>query len=861
MATERKGNALLKSAQCAWRNGISPGTGTFVYNEEVHVPVGLYQRVQLGDLSWCGIVEGAPTAMNEGVGKITTVVGVDITDDLQRAMAYARFNVRDDYGRLYCIMPDDWEMQTRTYSGTTMWGIIYGLAFAAGFNVSLSPYAAMNIRVGSSTYFDDSNPPSPCAWDMDWNDGQKVGTALLEICDKLGLQFTTAHSRSSSVLYISQKGEFDSGGILFAGYQGDMATEGTWGKQLNRAVDTKIDVIGKEEIHEVQNVTLDAGWDERKDGIWEEWAVDYDKFVNDLKKEDLDHYTATVAEVTKEIVDSTTVIPDIYENEPVGSMLARDYIDIFPFRYWVVPTFSGNGYILSGGSGRIGLFTSGATQFYPAPPLAEHLVSEPDLQTIVKIRTIVVTDAIMDEDGTYGVEEVERVITTGYTLDRMTGGFTFEDQCFRVDSNNNPVLVAPVVTVAFYGPRFRRTYGYGDRKGAVSMPSLRQLFLHNYNNWYPRGTERPLYEGERTASSLNDHFDAIKAGTWWPGAPTWTWKTADMAASEVAAVKLAQQSIIAGGQRTWKGMCGHVPGGWIQQVNVTIDAESGLTETVDISNELSYFGDATIDEINNKVLQYRRDLTVASDEDRDRETKIKDARLNAAAAKRLFGAGFETEGGNDLGTTAGRAFAPDGEAQVVLKTSASAGDAVKFDESIEIDGKKHLLQTVSGSCSYGVVLKDVVADEGNGVTARVVIHGPVMAKVAGPVEAGDSIGLLRGAYLSPDASVMCAQALLPNEDSSTKLLPVLMGMGTRTGGGVKECLITEDLGTGDYKVKDQNSDWTNGGETVEIMEHSKHKCDFFYGQGASDRTMVIVVEFGDTWKIVVGYANFFGRAT
>lgn len=852
MPTERTGNALLKSAQCSWRNGISPGGATFVYNEEVHVPVGLYQRIQLGDLTWTGIVEGAPTAMNETVGKITTVTGVDLTDDLQRAVCFARFNSRDDTGRLYCIMPEDWDMQTRTYQGTSMWGIVFGLAFAAGFGVAFSPYAAINLRIGSATRFNDSSPPSPCAWDLDWNDGQKVGTALLEICDQLGLQFTTAHSRDSSVLYFSMKGEFDSGGILFAGYQGDMATEGTWGKHLNRAVDTKIDIIGQEAIHEVQNITLKEGWDTRKGGIWEEWAVDYNKFVNDLKKEGLDQYTATVQQVTQSIIGSSTVIPAIHNNEPVGSMLARDYIDMFPFRYWTLPAFTGSKYIRSGGSGLFGLMVYGATNFYPAPPLADHLVTEPDLESIVKVRTIIVTNDIMDGSGTYPVEEVERVLTTGYTLDRMTGGFMFEDQCFRVDANNEPVLVAPVATVAFHGPRFRRTYGWGDRRGVVPMASLRKLYLHNYASWNQRGTERPLYEGVRTASSLKAHFDAIKAGNFFPGATTTTWKTADMAAAEIAAVKLAQQNIIAAGQRTWKGMCGHLPGGWIQQVNVTVDEDSGLTETVDISNEMS-FGDASIDEINDRIIQYRRDMLKASKDNRDTETKIREARLNAAAAKRLFGLETEVEGGNDLATKAGRSFAPDGTVPVVLKTDKTAGDTV---EAGGESGYESFRETVGGSF-YGIVLNDVEASEADEVTARCVVHGPVMAKVKGPVEAGDAVGMSPdGAYLSADAAVMCGQVLLAETSETPTLLPVLMGGGAG-GNTTKACTVTTDYANGTYDVEDVSGcgSWTNS-DPIRVFENNTEtlkNTDFFMGQGVGQRVMVMLIQ--GEWQIVTGHAR------
>jgi len=852
MPTERTGNALLKSAQCSWRNGISPGTGTFVYNEEVHVPVGLYQHVQLGDLSWSGIVEGAPTAMNEGVGKITTVSAVDLTDDLQRVMVYAQFNCRDDDGRLYCIMPEDWEMQTRTYYGCSMWGIVYGLAFAAGFNVSLSFYAAINIRLGSATRFSDSSPPSPCAWDMDWNDGQKVGTALLEICDKLGLQFTTAHSRTSSVLYLSMKGEFDSGGILFAGYQGDMATEGTWGKQLNRAVDTRIDVIGKEAIHEVQNITLEPGWDRRDDQIWESWVVDHDKFVNALKKENLDPYTATVADVVDEILGYDTVVPEIYNNEPVGSMLAKDYLTTFPFKYWEVPEFTGGGYILSGGT--VGIFSYGATQFYPAPPLAEHLVSEPDLQSIVKMRTITITNDIPNTSGDFPVQEVERVLTSGYTLDMMTGGFMFDDECFTLDSDGNPTLEAPVATVAFYGPRFRRTYGWGNRRGALPMPSLRRLYLHNWDNWYPRGLERPLYEGERTAESLNEHFAAIKAGNPWPGATTLTWQTADMAAAEIAAVKLAQQSIIDGGQRTWKGMCGHLPCGWIQQVNVTVDAESGLTETVDISNELSYFGDATIDELNDKIVQYQRDLVNTSKDGRDRETKIKEGALNAKAAKALFGLEANAEKVGDAKTTGMTNFAPGGMADVVPKTSVSAGDTIAIDT--RSDSEKYFAQADDESCFYGVVLKDVEADEEEEVTARVVVHGAVMAKVKGPVEAGDSVGLSStGAYLAADASVMCAQVLAPETGTSAVFLPVLMGAGAG-GTVIKLCKITHDYADGTYDVESLDGSWTNGDVHIRVFENNTEtlkNTDFFMGQGVNNRVCVMYI--GGEWQIVVGYAR------
>ena len=106
MATQYNGNALLKSVDCSWRNGLVPGVGEFNYDRAVLHGTGIPYSCQLGPLLYRGTAESVRSQMNERDGTVTTVKCVDATDVLQRETVYAVFNMRDGKRRLYSVLPD-----------------------------------------------------------------------------------------------------------------------------------------------------------------------------------------------------------------------------------------------------------------------------------------------------------------------------------------------------------------------------------------------------------------------------------------------------------------------------------------------------------------------------------------------------------------------------------------------------------------------------------------------------------------------------------------------------------------------------------------------------------------------------------
>ena len=885
MATQYNGNALLKSVDCSWRNGLVPGVGEFNYDRAVLHGTGIPYSCQLGPLLYRGTAESVRSQMNERDGTVTTVKCVDATDVLQRETVYAVFNMRDGKRRLYSVLPDqvisngllpptiitDWSTQTRTYRGVHAWKIIAYLADLVGMQVVYSPNAKAQILwptvADFEAYHADEPAPPPhdgtywiqfdvddvyqahsYVWGLDWNNGKKVGNALLEVCDQLGIQFTCALSGVMDTLYFTAKGEEDMGSALYAGYLGDYAVSGSWGVDLNLRVDSLIEIIGDQAIHEVANVPLVPAWDQRDDTYWEDWALKYATFVAAMTEAELSPYLATVREVLDYLLgedEPAAAIPAEWDGKPVEDMPAREYIKTFPFRLFKVDTPYENEIEVDGQDYALDL------------PLSDRLVTQPDIDSIVSVRRVITTKATANAAA--NTTNLDWTITTGYKLDRGLGLFMFDKMQLIWDEESGASVITDSIkaTVGFFGLKYRSEFGSGDRKGSHPVEWLRRLYTHDHeaDEWNADGLEHPLYyiaadaqggEEEEPRESLNQRADDV--------------------AMQIAAIKLQQPGVIESGQREWRGQCGHVPSGWVQQVRVVIDARQGLTESIDVSNETSYRGDLEIEEIHRQVIQRQRDLAIAAERERAELDQADEERLIKAFEADLNKDGdggrldSDEEGGDDPKAQQYQAFTSHGRASVLLTSEApTAGAVVALAPSLSEGG--YFQEGAGGVGTVAVLLQDGAA--GQRVPAKVT--GIALARISGSVVQGNALVhdasslALRTSTAEDDDLNLVATAKATGGGGEGIVLPVLLDAGSSSEDGQDAfahanshlCVITVDHGNGTYDVAEVGTDWTE--DAVPVWEPATG-VNYFHGFGVG-RPVDVKQDGTGTWYIVTGYST------
>jgi hypothetical protein len=585
--------------------------------------------IQVGsDLTWEGEVRKLETSIADRSGTVTQIEALDNRLALQSKRVYGQFNMREDGGKLYCIYSDDWNNQEKTYRGIRAEQLIENLTLLAGFYWEASD-GVIAILHYESGYFDgwELDLDTRHVLNLDWNTGQAIGTALVEICEQLGIQFTLKQGDPWTLVF-TEKGENIDEDIL---WNGDDAFSGTKGESMGAGVDTGVHVVGDVAICDTK-VTLLPAWDDSRPGsipntpdplpefltdeekngayswmlnpldsrflYWSCWAFDGVRFMKACDAVGLYSLTATVGEVNTKILGRSEkdIEPKTWRGRPVWKMRAQEYLNTFPYRLYKIPD-----------SDDLPTITDPYTyaSMKASLPLLGNLVTLPN--TTTRIWGPVTKLGV---DGRKNIIHEYEELVGGATVDRELGTFHFSKWMHKYTEEGEgreQILwwhirdAEPIARIALRGPIFKRTWGTTKRVGKIVMASLRRKYVCNKNaNWYV--DEKPfVWWGGDSGEAFDDGVgDPDDIGNYTHSI------TADKVAEVMAFAHLQQQRVIINGQKQYHGFAGHQPNGWIQKVSVQLNASRGLVSTVDFSNEIPPLHQDNIQNMQRRLLDRQK---------------------------------------------------------------------------------------------------------------------------------------------------------------------------------------------------------------------------------------------------------------
>lgn len=213
------GMACPMSATIPKAHGAASPIAEATFNVDVSVPVPSPIMIMIGGASFYGTIVETNVKKDVRSGTKTSLQAVDWRDRLHDKHIYGAFNVQENDGRTWHMLPDDWDVQLKTWVSQELDQIDLGrfqrveadanlLRVRAGQGL-LSASSILNKiadeagfrwqAVGIAEEILDNNYPN----NINWMSGVTYASAITSVLDQYGMQFTVY---GSDVVYISLRG-------------------------------------------------------------------------------------------------------------------------------------------------------------------------------------------------------------------------------------------------------------------------------------------------------------------------------------------------------------------------------------------------------------------------------------------------------------------------------------------------------------------------------------------------------------------------------------------------------------------------------------------------------------------------------
>jgi hypothetical protein len=671
----RNGNVYIESCSFSKNHGATPTQLKAQYEALSNVALSTAFGIGIGGSVWWGSVIDSHVRKSGSVGRVTELTCNDDRELLQSQMVFCQLNQIDrKTGKIYTILDDAFVKALVELNYITQgvanneygkwgflrqfepWDIIYPqtvirvLCHLAGFAPPIFSAKTREILGSTAAVLANQDIQGTIIatnnfFGIDWQMGEKCGSALSHICDLLGLQFTLTElaltpNKPQPRLSFFQIGEASyqmvpwspppPGPPQVPDPQSTGAEESTQGTALQTQVDTGVWIMGERDVWELNQLDLVPAWNQ----AWNRWVLNSEQWIveNILMPAGLDQFATTIGEL-RDAGSVTVTVKYIYMN---GSTKTEG---TYPL---VLAT----------------LYDDGFTEAGVFADLSIHDYVE---RVVFKVYRIAIMDQFLSEDEFYGVDaDGNRVpvrfkpihtplisdpsvpyhvfgtrvfkaskrhklpisapkmrMEKGHRLSDETGHVVFDTRQCKVSdavlayqlthegcnppmdqaAPNVPTSIsadAPAIDVCFYGPVYRKPFGDADNPHSFTEDGV--LIL-------PRiGTKKisGLRHGKVIVNaSMTNPKDA--STTPW-GLQNMTVEQymaqqsdyvldpdleldADTQAFLVANALINRPHIVRSGEERFAGICGHEPDGEIRRVSVSIDGTRGITETVSYAND------------------------------------------------------------------------------------------------------------------------------------------------------------------------------------------------------------------------------------------------------------------------------------
>lgn len=758
----RYGSSFIKNVSYTLSHGSSPQSFEAETTHQVAANSGDYFEFLISGSSMYARVIDVQQCVDEEGGLYSIIRGVDMRDDLFNAVVFARINIIDEndgsvYSEIEAENPfeNPLDIEYRLFA----WEIITWLCFSAGFDVEYSQNASDLLRVEEAALsWEDSRYN---VFNIDWSAGTKIGPALDQMCDLLGLQFTIIDGRNK-ILRFTVKGQADFDDFRWD--HGGVAVRRREGLATQPDVDTGVWIVGDRSVYEYSSVSLFPAWNEE----WNQYALDgglaIDRALIALFGAGFKPTTVLVSEFQPDPADPDKFAdPGFLDGRFFNDMTIAEYLEKIVFYCYRM-------------AGIENLLTSDEYNGLVKVrnnPIADKLVTDPSVEARVFVHPYNL--GTKSKDVHVESEDTLQEITSGFKIYAASGHVVFDQKRFVISAaakarTQNPAATtadrymlpsdyeadACEIDIAVYGRTFRAFYGRNERVGSHRVSGLRKAYI------VPDLVELTA-----------DHVGAAEYLLGGEKKPDWV-------AEDVAASLLSRRRKVRSGELEFFGVASHIPTGEIQRVTVSMN-DQGITESLSYANDEPSPEYEPQLELTRKLAQQReierlefvkrdvergrlRDLYAKAEQAKKDYEKSQELAIQQAleALNRDNYVVVKNAGGEDMAFGEPVVAAPDG-AGFALIPNAEAEDE---DERV-----------------IGVALQ---ATDGKIVT---VTSGIAHARVMGPIEQGAGLGYSKTDLAFIEGTGGGAIAMGAIDDATVQVIPVRLAGGA--GGGESNVALAD----------------------------------------------------------------------
>lgn len=602
-------------------HGSSPARGSVTFKGQVTTPIAQQVTIQVGASVFFGFAIKGETTASSRTGANTTFSLVDYRDRLLDVNHKAQYNMIDEHGAWWHILPEQWFTQVPTYvrklnsisdfeeeqelpndlnelTGCmpmlTAGALINYLAFLYHFTVSSSSSAGQKL----SKHYPEN---------LDFNSGRKVAECLDAILEKSNLQWTVWGNLN---IHITEKGVADNlfEQQLLAGNVNLCALEGYIDASIGHELNDKgrrVVVVGGREQHETW-FPCRADWNQ------EAWTWDLCNNVGFTLSALLAANGLTELNQLKDLPerfhDKTTIDglekPVRHNGKKRNDMAIKDYIEQICWKVYRVdfgfPLKEDNPDAITPAFTDLdteeafdwedwntaGPFDS--AQVDTVHPTSSHLPSDATRQFFVKA-----SSRKLHNKGQRDADEFAKGIFA-----YINDGASLDQHEYIVTSGDFNCKKLHRVCVQFSDRKFSGTAVLNANQAPDFTVKPDQVYIklsldtdvYIYTSGEEPGTER-VREIVRNYPDLRKSFiDEVEVPLLSQNILDEDFLNhvfADDIAKVIAQRLLSHEFITTAGHITFRGSAGFMPSGIIESVNVTFDAKTGTREVINFTNTLS----------------------------------------------------------------------------------------------------------------------------------------------------------------------------------------------------------------------------------------------------------------------------------
>ena len=930
----------IERASFSKTHGVTPTQAKVSFEALCNIALGVDFGIDVGGSVWIGKVIDSHVHKGGSVGRVTEITCNDVREFLQSEMVFCQLNQIDHKtGKIYTILDNDFvdalvaldyitQAQADKEYGKweflrefAFWDIIYPqtvinvLCYLAGYDPPVYSAEARNILNSTETALNADIAGTLSAtnnfFGIDWQMGEKCGSALAYIADLMGLQFTLVPGAYQLAFYKIGESSY---GIQ---WQGIYAEETTQGEALQTQVDTGVWIMGERDVWEMKNVDLVPAWNQ----AWNRWALKQEQWVfeNILRPAGLDLFGTTIGDLqtagsvsvnyiymdgtterqgTYELDLSTLYDPGFTESGFFEDLSIHDYLERVVFKVYRIgimdqflspDEFNGKD---SDGNKVPVRFKPIHTPLLDDPSVPYHVYGTKVFKKS-KRHTIKVSAPKMRHEKGHRLSDETGHITFDapqYKLSDAAIAYSTANQgCLPPSDGQAPapptniIADAPSMDVCFYGPVFREFFGADQsfvdtttgqpitilpRIGNKKVPGLRRSKVVVDASMSDPTNEDTTIWGRAPGGRLTvqEYMTAVPEYV-----PDSNFElTAEIEATLVANALLNRPHIVNSGEEHFGGICGHEPDGEIRRVSVSIDGTHGITETVSYSNDYpSQFHEPDIELLRRMGVDAalkkadrlkRTELTAQYKQQNEADAKdeLKGEGHDVTHQKRVIVHSHLEVGLVEAIVTLRGEVVP-------LQPVAQGGEfkTVATTDPVLVDGFKGA-QGVALATTSNLPAQN---EDGHYGRLNVVTSGQVPALVMGPCKAGDALCLAAtaadkanwptmGKYLKQGAG----GGIVAMEDVATPGdgKPVMISVKVSGGGAVvTQCFKLTDVSPDDYVVGKTWDGTTLGDTAVNIakpwlLRHAASRGAESYTY--SDGQTRLETGSGKTEKVTQSYA-------